>query len=117
MPALSDDAALVVLCTAGDADSAASLARALVDARVAACVNVVPGLRSIYRWQDAVHDDAEVLLIVKTTVGRFDALQAEIRRRHPYDTPEILALEAARIDPRYAAWLIAALGDEPEVDA
>jgi periplasmic divalent cation tolerance protein len=99
--------ALVVLCTAPTAEVAAELARALVEARLAACGNVVPGLRSIYRWQGKVEDEAEVLLILKTTRERFPALRDELLRRHPYQVPEVLALPVEAGSAAYLEWLSA----------
>jgi periplasmic divalent cation tolerance protein len=99
--------ALVVLCTAPTAEVAAGLARALVEARLAACGNVVPGLRSIYRWQGRVEDEPEVLLVLKTTRGRFPALRDELLRRHPYQVPEVLALPVEAGGAPYLEWLAA----------
>lgn len=105
--------ALVVLVTAPP-DRAPELARGLVEAGVAACVNVVPGVRSIYRWQGAVHDDAEALLVIKTTRGGFEALRAEVTARHPYDVPEVLAVPLAAGHAPYLAWIQANVqGGEP----
>jgi periplasmic divalent cation tolerance protein len=99
--------ALVVLCTAPTAEVAAGLARALVEARLAACGNVVPGLRSIYRWQGKVEDEAEVLLVLKTTRERFPALRDELLRRHPYQVAEVLALPVEAGNAAYLEWLAA----------
>jgi periplasmic divalent cation tolerance protein len=96
----------VVLCTA-PADHAESIARTLVDERVAACVNVVPGIVSIYRWKGKVSRDDEVLLLVKTRDDKLAALTEAIRRVHPYEVPEIVALapEAGEVNPEYARWV------------
>ncbi len=99
--------ALVVLCTAPTVEVAAGLARALVEARLAACGNVVPGLRSVYRWQGKVEDEAEVLLVLKTTRERFPALRDELLRRHPYQVPEVLALPVEAGSAAYLEWLSA----------
>jgi periplasmic divalent cation tolerance protein len=96
---------IVVLCTAPDADVGARLARGLVEANLAACVNVVPGLRSIYVWKGNVHDEPEVQLLIKTRRGRFEALDAWIRKNHPYEVPELLALTVAAGSEKYLAWL------------
>jgi len=100
-----DVAALVVLSTFPDAEQAAEVARVLVDEQLAACVNLVPAIRSIYRWQGAVHDDAEALAIIKTTPARYPALAARLAALHPYEVPEILALPLADGHPPYLAWL------------
>lgn len=101
----------VVLCTA-PVEVAPALARGWVEAGVAACVNLVPGVRSIYAWQGAVCDDAETLLICKT--ARAEALADAIRADHPYDTPEIvvLTLDDARTDARYLAWVVQQSSEE-----
>ncbi|MBM4243070.1 MAG: divalent-cation tolerance protein CutA [Deltaproteobacteria bacterium] len=99
------DRVLVVLTTVGSEDAAVSLARALVERRLVACVNVVPAVRSIYRWQGAVQDDRELLLLAKTTAARLDDVTAALAELHPYEVPEIVALEAAAVSATYAAWL------------
>lgn len=96
---------LVILCTAPDAEVGATLARGLVDARLAACVNLVPGLRSFYRWEGAVHDDPEVQLLIKTREERFDAVAAWIDEHHPYDVPELIALPIAKGSGAYLEWM------------
>jgi periplasmic divalent cation tolerance protein len=97
--------ALLVLVTTPSAEEAARLARALVEARLAACGNVVPQLRSIYRWQGEVHDEAEALLILKTTRASFAALRERVLELHPYDVPEVLALPVEAGSADYLAWL------------
>ena len=97
----------VVLVTAPDPDTAAALARALVEERLVACVNLVPGVRSIYRWEGQVHDDAEVLLVAKTGAARCDALAARVRDLHPYDLPEVVVLPASGGSRDYLEWVIA----------
>ena len=99
--------ALVVLVTAPSAEQAAALARALVEARLAACGNVVPGLRSIYRWEGRVQDEPEALLVLKTTRDRLEALRERVLALHPYDVPEVLALPVEAGSAAYLAWLAA----------
>jgi periplasmic divalent cation tolerance protein len=101
--------AMLILCTGPDADSAARIADALVEERLAACVNRLPGVTSVYRWQDAVHEDAEILLLVKSTAARLDALKARLLELHPYDVPEILAIDIADGHGVYLDWLRAAV--------
>lgn len=96
---------LVIFCTVPDAETAGKLGRGLVEAQLAACVNVIPGLRSIYRWQGKVNDDAELLLVIKTARSSFDALAAWIKQNHPYSEPEIIALPIAAGSPSYLAWI------------
>jgi periplasmic divalent cation tolerance protein len=98
--------ARVVLITAPDVETASRLARALVEERLAACVNLVPGIRSIYRWEGEVSEDAEVLLLAKTRADRCDALAARIEALHPYELPEVVALPVASGSVRYLAWVV-----------
>jgi periplasmic divalent cation tolerance protein len=95
----------VVLTTAPSASVAARLARALVKERLAACVNLVPGVRSFYRWQGRVEDAREVLLIVKTRADRCAALAARIQALHPYQLPEVLELAADGGSAAYLDWV------------
>jgi len=96
---------IVVLMTAGSAEDAAKIARALVEERLVACVNVVPGIRSIYRWQGNVADEAEWLLVAKTTRSRFSGLEARVRELHSYEVPEVIAVEIADGSAPYLEWL------------
>jgi periplasmic divalent cation tolerance protein len=95
----------VALMTAPSADAAAAIARALVGEGLAACVNIVPGVRSIYRWKDELCDDAEVLCVIKTRADRFEALRERVVALHPYEVPEIIALPLAAGHAPYLAWL------------
>jgi periplasmic divalent cation tolerance protein len=95
----------VVLVTAPDAEVGARIGRALVEEGLAACANLVPGIRSIYRWEGAVHDDAEVLLILKTRAALSAALAARVRALHPYQLPEVLALPVAGGSEAYLDWV------------
>lgn len=97
--------ALVVLVTAPSAAKAARIARALVGERLAACGNVVPRLRSLFRWEGKVQDAAEALLILKTTRRRFPALRARVLALHPYQVPEILALTVEAGNAAYLDWI------------
>jgi periplasmic divalent cation tolerance protein len=102
--------ALVVLVTAPTPERAAEIARALVEERLAACGNVVPGIRSIYRWEGEVHEDAEALLVLKTTRARFDALRDRVLALHPYEVPEVIALPVETGSAAYLAWLVGETG-------
>ena len=97
--------ALICFCTCPDTDTAERLAEALVEERLAACVNILPGLRSVYRWQAEVERADETLLLIKTVRERFDALSARIKALHPHELPEVLAVEAAGGLPAYLAWV------------
>lgn len=99
------DAIHLVYCTCPDADTAARIARTLVEQRLAACVNIVPGLRSIYRWKDALHDDAECLLLIKTQAARIPALTESIRTQHPYELPEVIAVPVVAGLEAYLDWI------------
>jgi periplasmic divalent cation tolerance protein len=97
--------AVVVLVTAGDADEAARIGRALVAERLAACVNVVGPVRSIYRWQGAVEEATEHLLVVKARRADAAALDARVRALHSYEVPEVLVLPVEGGSAAYLAWL------------
>ncbi|MBO6938069.1 MAG: divalent-cation tolerance protein CutA [Deltaproteobacteria bacterium] len=97
--------ALVILCTAPNSDVGARLARGLVEAELAACVNLIAGVRSFYRWKGKVEDESEVQLVVKTRASRFDEVRAWVEENHPYDTPEILALPVSGGSDAYLAWV------------
>lgn len=96
---------LIVYCTCPDAASADALAQALVSERLAACVNVLPGVRSTYRWQGKVDTSDEVLLLIKTTRGRLDALSARVQALHPHELPEVLAVEVHGGLAPYLDWV------------
>ncbi|MCC7071099.1 MAG: divalent-cation tolerance protein CutA [Deltaproteobacteria bacterium] len=96
----------VVLITVPSMETARTLARTLVEERLAACVNIVPGLTSIYRFEGAIHEDAELLLVVKTVPHRLTALFARVAELHPYKVPECLALPVESGLPRYLEWVV-----------
>ncbi|MDH7454511.1 divalent-cation tolerance protein CutA [Luteimonas composti] len=97
--------ALACLCTCPDAATAARIAEALVGERLAACVNVLPGVGSVYRWQGRVERAEEVLLVIKTVRARLDALTARVVQLHPYELPEVVAVDLAGGLPDYLAWI------------
>ncbi len=100
----------VVFCTCPDTAAAGRLARTLVERRLAACVNVLPALNSVYRWQGAIEEHDECLLLIKSSPALWTQLAAAIRELHPYETPEIVAVEAAAVERDYLAWISAATG-------
>jgi periplasmic divalent cation tolerance protein len=100
----------VILCTVPNADTGAEIGRALVEARLAACVNIVDGLRSIYNWHGHVHDDPEALLVIKTRASLFEPLRAELAKLHPYEVPEIVALAPTDCHQPYLDWLLEVTG-------
>ncbi|HWP94745.1 MAG TPA: divalent-cation tolerance protein CutA [Gammaproteobacteria bacterium] len=99
------DGHIVVLCTCPDAATAERIAQTLVEEELAACVNVVPGLISLYRWQGAVQRDSECLLLIKTRAAPFEILAHRIRSLHPYTVPEIIALPIAQGSAAYLQWI------------
>lgn len=96
----------IVLVTAPNLKTARNLARAALDARLAACVNIVPGVESHYWWLNRVESAREILLVLKTTQRRLPALRRLILARHPYDTPEFIALKIDQGAPRYLDWIL-----------
>lgn len=107
--------ACLVHCTCPDAEAAARIAQALVSEHLAACVSMLPGVRSVYRWEGAVEQADEVLLLAKTTVARLDALTARIHTLHPHELPEVIAVEVTGGSAAYLAWVADATG--PGADA
>ena len=103
--------ALVALCTVAKPEDAEYLARELVERRLAACVNLLPPVTSIYRWKGDVERAAETLLLIKTTAARFEALREAIVSLHGYDVPELIALPVSAGHAPYLAWLAESVGD------
>jgi periplasmic divalent cation tolerance protein len=101
-----DDDPIIVLTTAADADELARLARTLVEERLAACVTIVPTVRSIYRWKGAVEDQPEALGVIKTTRRRYPAIEKRWTELHSYDVPELLVLTVDGGLPAYLSWLL-----------
>ncbi|MBL8214617.1 MAG: divalent-cation tolerance protein CutA [Bryobacterales bacterium] len=99
----------VVLCTCGSAAEASAVARGLVEREFAACVNIVPAVRSVYRWQGAVEEADEHLLLIKTRADLLAAVEATIRELHNYEVPEVLVLEVMGGSNDYLGWLAANL--------
>jgi periplasmic divalent cation tolerance protein len=100
---------IVVLSTCSSAEEAEGLARALIDSRLAACVSVVAGVRSFYRWKEAIEDSAEHLLVIKTSRALFDGVRLELEKRHTYEVPELIALPVVEGSANYLNWLDAEL--------
>jgi periplasmic divalent cation tolerance protein len=96
---------IVVLSTCGSREEAESLARRLVEQRLAACVNVIGGTRSFYRWKGAIENAEEVLLVIKTSRERFEQLRTVLEGAHSYELPEVLALPIVAGSPGYLSWL------------
>ncbi len=102
----ASSAAIVVLMTAGSSEEASRLAEMLVGAHLAACVQIMPQMESVYRWKGAVHREPEFLLLAKTTSACFDELEREVRSLHTYDNPEIVALPVSHVSASYLDWII-----------
>ena len=96
---------LLVLCTVPDRGSAEHIAAALVEERLAACVNIIPGIASVYRWKGAIEKDEELLLLIKTSQGRYQSLEQRIRTLHPYELPEIIAVPIQTGQQDYLQWI------------
>jgi periplasmic divalent cation tolerance protein len=102
-------APLIVLCTCPDDAAARRIARVLVEEGLAACANALPGVVSTYRWQGDIHEDQEVLLLIKSNVTAYEALEARIRALHPYELPEVVAVPIVRGSTAYLSWLQSSL--------
>lgn len=101
----------IVLSTAGSEEEGARIARSLLERKLCACVNLVPKIRSLYRWEGAVQDDAEVLLIMKTTRDKLQSLSDHLAEIHSYDVPEVLALAVDKGSASYLEWLAESCAD------
>jgi periplasmic divalent cation tolerance protein len=96
---------IVVLNTCASMEEAEKIARRLVETRLAGCVSILPGARSVYRWQGKIEDSGEWLLLIKSSRGHFDGLRAELEKLHSYDVPEIIALPIVDGAANYLNWL------------
>lgn len=96
----------IIFSTTPDPETAAAIARTLVADGLAACASIIPGVRSIYRWKGEICDDGEVLLVLKTGTGRVPVLIEVLKSRHPYETPEILAIPVTAGFPPYLRWVL-----------
>jgi periplasmic divalent cation tolerance protein len=108
--------ALVVLTTVGTEEEASQIARSLVCRRHAACVNIIPGIRSTYRWKGKVCSDSEYLLVVKTVEGEYPAVEAAIRELHSYELPEILGFRVTEGEAGFLGWIAASLDKSDGAD-
>ena len=102
--------ALLVFTTLPSADKAAEIAKLLVDEKLVACANLLPAIRSIYRWQDKVVDEGEILLLIKSSEDRFEAIRSRIRSLHSYQVPEVISIPIIAGDAEYLHWLDKAVG-------
>ncbi|MEP6962739.1 MAG: divalent-cation tolerance protein CutA [Acidobacteriota bacterium] len=104
---------IVVLCTCESEEQAGSIARSLVEQNLAACVNILPNIRSIYRWKGTIEDAAEYLLVIKSRRDKFDALREAIVKIHSYDLPEVIAVPIVDGAQAYLRWIDQSLDREP----
>lgn len=102
---------IVVLMTAASSDEAEKIAELLVNKRLAACVQILPKIKSIYVWKGGLERDQEVLLLAKTIQAKFTELEREVRAIHSYETPEVIALPISAVSEGYLNWLTSACGD------
>ena len=105
---------IVVLITAANSEEAARFADLLLERRLAACVQILPEMESVYRWQGKIERQKEVLLIAKTIKSRFEELESNVRAIHSYETPEIIALPLEAGSPAYLEWLNSSVSVEAE---
>jgi periplasmic divalent cation tolerance protein len=96
---------LVVLVTTASKDQAVTIANALVSERLAACVNIIERIESVYRWEGKIVQDSESLLVIKTTDGRYDDLERRVKQLHSYSTPEVIAIKIERGSSEYLRWI------------
>jgi periplasmic divalent cation tolerance protein len=101
-----DNGCIVVFVTAPDEKTTALIGRTLVEERLAACANLIGPIRSIYRWQGAVEDAAEHLMVIKTRASHYAALEVRVKQLHPYEVPEMIALEIKEGSPQYLDWIM-----------
>ncbi|GAB4354117.1 MAG: divalent-cation tolerance protein CutA [Gammaproteobacteria bacterium] len=105
------DDLLVVYCTCPDRESGEQLATRLVEDRLAACVNLIPGITSLYVWNEALQQDSEVLLVIKTTSQKYPKLEGTLKTIHPYEVPEIIATPIVAGATAYLDWVRERLGE------
>lgn len=103
---------IVVLSACASIEEAERIARSLVEKRIAACVNLLSGIRSLYQWKGAIADEAEVLLVIKSSRALFPKLQSEIQKMHSYEVPELIALPVVEGSEPYLAWMARELAEE-----
>jgi periplasmic divalent cation tolerance protein len=112
MPARTPHKLRAILTTTGTEEQALSIARALVSERLAACVNIIGPVRSVYRWRDAIEDDREFLLLIKTRATLYMKVERRVRELHTYEVPEVLAMSLDRGSPPYIKWLLESTGGQ-----
>ncbi len=108
---------VVVLVTCGSNEEAERIARVLVEAQLAACVNILGPVRSIYRWEGKLNDDQEVLLLIKTSRSLFDQVRRAVEKAHSYEVPEVICLPIIDGASNYLNWLTDSVGESPQPTA
>jgi periplasmic divalent cation tolerance protein len=103
----------IVFVMAGGEDEAAKIARSLVDERIAACVNIVGPVRSLYRWRGEIEDEKEYLLIIKSRAQLFPKLERRVKELHSYEVPEVVAVAMSRVSKPYLDWLVDSTAERP----
>lgn len=114
--AVETSEAIVVLVTAASDEDATRLAEMLVRTKLAACVQILPGMKSVYLWRDGVERQSEVLLIAKTLRSKFEELDRKVRDMHQYEVPEIAAVPVSAISGPYLNWLIETIESSPKAE-
>jgi periplasmic divalent cation tolerance protein len=112
MTGISPPSASIVLSTAASPEEARRISRELVERRLAACVSHLPGLTSVYRWQGAIEETSEVLLLIKTSADKLPAIESALRELHSYEVPEFLVLPVASGSQPYLDWLFASVAEK-----
>ena len=101
---------IICLVTCPSQEVASALAKELVDQQLAACVNVISGVQSIYRWEGSVCVEEEALMVIKSTTERQDELERSVLSKHPYEVPEFISLDTMQVSDRYARWIFESVG-------
>ncbi len=112
----ANDRAVLVISTFADEDSARQFGTSVVESQLAACVNMVPGVSSIYRWQGKIEEESEVIALIKTTSGKLDELEAFLQKNHPYDEPECVVVPIEAGSKGYLDWLRGAITGQTALD-
>ena len=103
---MMEEELVIVLSTIDSEENAERISRTLVEEKLAACVNIIPKLRSIYRWKGKIENDAETLMLIKARASDFKVLQAKLQEIHPYENPEIVQVAASAVSDTYLSWAI-----------
>jgi len=102
----------ILVSTCNDLDQATAIAHTLIEERLAACINILPNVRSIYRWEGTIEQSSECLLIVKTSKAKLTQTERRLQALHPYDTPELLVVKSSGVNAKYAKWFAESLFEE-----